>query len=225
MKKNNSFFKKFLFFIFWILFSAISILVAYWVAGAIPDNGEGLGFGIRFVEIIQLPFEDYFNDYSPIAMVLAFIINEIIFGIIYISKFSFKNNAEEGDDVDVFQEDVPRRPRINQEIEKDYTEEKSTTKSQEFEWSEPDEEYWKKLAEKDDKSKKNIDEDKEEKEFVMDDGIFLKMFNAGYDMNQITAMMELTQYIPKIDDIQLKKMFKPNMSSDEIREYIEVFYG
>lgn len=187
-KRKGMFWKRFLFCSAWVLSTVLSTALAYWLMGALPEMG-GLEYWARFLNVVQNPFEDYFNEYTSIGIVLSFIVTELLFGIIFLSKISASPMPEAAKE----QEIKPSRRQGGKKERK------------------------KKAAEK-------CGKDDKDDVFFKDD-VFLKLFNAGYGMAQINAMMELTIHIPEIDAQQMTKMFSASMDEDEIHNYIEAFFG
>lgn len=246
MYKFRNALKKTLFFLTWILTSYFVVLFSYYLVGAIPETIYGMGYFQRLSLVIHSPFGEFFNDYSPIVMVFAFILTEVFFGILLIYKFTYIDpELEEEEQNAVWEDEVfedDESEEDSDEYEEDFCSVEETNEVEEtnnivekidFENVETDSLVEKNFESSD--TNKNIKKNSSEKtikrknepvkEAAMDGEVYLKMVNAGYDINQIKAMMELTIYIPNIDDLQLKKMFDTSMSADDIREYIEVFYG
>lgn len=199
------------FFFIWLLCTGVFMLIAYWLMAAVPSN-EGTGYFTRLVTVLHTPFANYFNNYTPIGMILAFIIVELLFGVICIYKMASMSGITEGDEAernnvsyDTFMEsDVTEEPKVQfvEQIDEEPLKEESPKKERQ-------------ISEKEDGSE----------EILLKEDVFLKLFNSGYAMNQINAMMELISYIPNIDETQLMKMISPSMSEEEIRSYIEMFFG
>lgn len=205
MKRKGMFWKKFLFFLAWILSTVISIAAAYWLMGAIPETEEPR-YLARLLHVVQNPLENYFNNYTPIGIIASFIVTELLFGIIFFSKIS-EHAIPEEDEQDGFPAFKPEAPA---ESEIEFLEQQDVV-----------------VVEKKEKEKtavEKVEKDDTGDVFLKDD-IFLKLFNSGYTMPQINAMMELTTYIPEIDARQMTKMFSPSMDEDDIRGYIEAFFG
>lgn len=209
MKCKGGFLKKFLFFIVWILSTVILIALSYWLVGAIPKTDDEVRYFTRLLHVFQNPFAYYFNEYTPIGMIVTFIVTELLFGVTFVSKIIAKPSQipiEEDTDKSVATDE-------NEKSVIKFVEKQDVTVDEVKE----KEKKGKNAAEKDDKDDEN--------EIFLREDLFLKLFNFGYTMSQINAMMELTTYIPDIDVKQLAKMFKPSMNEDEIRGYIENFFG
>lgn len=205
MKRKGMFWKKFLFFLAWILSTVISIAAAYWLMGAIPETEEPR-YLARLLHVVQNPLGNYFNNYTPVGIIASFIVTELLFGIIFFSKISEHPMPEESEQ-DSFR---TLEPEASAELEIEFLDLQDTV-----------------IAEKKEKEKNALEKDNgaDDVDVFLKDDVFLKLFNSGYTMSQINAMMELTTYIPEIDVQQMTKMFSPVMEEDDIRSYIEAFYG
>jgi hypothetical protein len=49
--------------------------------------------------------------------------------------------------------------------------------------------------------------------------------SGDYAPDQIREMVQLKRYIKNLDAVILRQTFKPSLSAEDIREYIELFYG
>lgn len=222
MGRSNRVIKKILFFMVWIISTFILFVFTYWLMGAVPEMEEGIGYFTRLANVLQDPFANYFNNYTPIGLILAFIMTELIFGIIFISKMIMNPEPVQTESND---EDIAEwstlKPVVSEEKEIEFVD---LQQEEETDINKTLQE----LSKIDKREKGVIDKgkkDDEESEVFLQEDMFLKLFNFGYTMPQINAMMELTTYISDIDVQQLTKMFSPSMDEDEIRGYIETFFG
>lgn len=62
-------------------------------------------------------------------------------------------------------------------------------------------------------------------DFALQETIVRELFARQYTMEQITAMIRVVPYIKNIQAELLIKMFRSDMSPEEIGQYIEMFYG
>lgn len=62
------------------------------------------------------------------------------------------------------------------------------------------------------------------KEGVFNDEIVMDLLTE-YNMEQIAAMLKVTNYMDDVNADMLKLMFRPEMSAEDITAYIETFYG
>lgn len=63
-----------------------------------------------------------------------------------------------------------------------------------------------------------------EREEVFNDEIVMDLLTE-YNMEQIAAMLKITNYMDDVNADMLKLMFRPEMSAEDITAYIEMFYG
>lgn len=63
-----------------------------------------------------------------------------------------------------------------------------------------------------------------EREEVFNDEIVMDLLTE-YNMEQIAAMLKITNYMDDVKADMLKLMFRPEMSAEDITAYIEMFYG
>lgn len=237
MKKGNT--NKIALIIFWVIITFLSIFIGYLICGAIPKTeGSELGYGARFLEVLANPFRGYFNDYSLIGMIVGFIISEVIFGLVFLLKYSAASQVD-ADLVDVsemtrIKEENREKADSREEIDEEVTSEEISLDDNSEDYYEDDvfaEDKKKEPKEDTNKIKKIWSRDREkqgeeqEKEFTMSQDVFLNLYNQGYTNEQIKAMMEVTEYIPDIDVSLLTRMFKKDMDPDKIRESIEILYG
>lgn len=75
-------------------------------------------------------------------------------------------------------------------------------------------------------------EETEEETPASDDGpigiseeAFLRLMNKGFGPKQIDALIELSEYAPEIGIDKIAGMVSPSMPAEEMRKYIEVFFG
>ena len=210
-----------------ILGSVIFILVGYWVAGAMGiAQAEKISVWNGFNRVLGNPFSAYFNNYTPIIMILAFIVFETLYFLflVYIRK-SEKNhsssNAEEIGTLDVTaQENVDEMDMFGDLLNDNNS---FTDQQADLEIAGnigviiPDNE----VSTQDDMS---IEQPSEPvvREAVFSDDIAVELLDE-YDMDQITAMLNLTKYMD-VDVALLRGMFKPSMDAKEISEFISLFY-
>ena len=213
MKEGKSIIRKITFLLFWLVSTGISVLIAYWLMAAVPVTEEG-GYFSRLLSVLHNPFADYFNNYTPIGMIIAFIVVELLFGIRFISKMTGEN---------VIQPE-PIEQGSNEMEKASFTDNEIFAEEPKVQFVEQTDEKPVK-AEQQKKERQLLEKEDVNEDIFLKEDLFLKLFNSGYSMNQINAMMELTTYIPNIDEIQMVKTFTPSMTEEEIRDYIEMFFG
>ena len=196
-------------FVMWLASTILLLFIGYCITGAIPVMIEKKSYFERILIVSSSPFNGYFNEYTPIGMILGFILGEVIYGIVI--YFIYKKKNEKSEDVNlintylgeneldpdldfIFLDNACKNGSVN-EIKKE----------QEF--------------------IQDLYTEEPESELMIQEQFFLELFSNGYSMKQINEMMELTKYIKNLDVILLKKIFKPTMSPEDIRRHIESFYG
>ena len=202
-----------LFILGWLLCTALFVFAGYCITGAIPVINIEMSYYERLLMVVSSPLDGYFNEFTPIGMIVGFILCEIIFFLIVCMmnrkpKEKKSNNEdmnnylgvpEKNSDMEFLFLDKGTEMKADKVVFNDNKTEKATTKDTQFEETEID--------------------------VVLQEQTFLELFSNGYSMQQITEMMELTKYIKNLDVSLLKRMFKPTMLPEDIRKHIESFYG
>lgn len=195
----------------WFICTVLCMFVGYCITGAIPETNIEKHYFERFLKVATSPFDGYFNEYTPVGMILGFIICEIVFGmIIYLMN--------------------QKKKVLDVNLMDSYLGEKENDPDLEFIFLDKNlEDDCENLSVKEVKMEKLFEEEAQQEEseveLMLQEETFLELFSNGYSMQQITEMMELTKYIKSLDVLLLKKMFKVTMSPEDIRRYIESFYG
>jgi len=210
-----------------IVGSLFFIALGYWIAAAIGImQTDGISFIQAFNKVLDNPFTGYFNNYTPIVMILGFIIFEFIFFIYLVN--SRKNYQQE--DVESEVEEMYTMP-LNATLEGMFDGNPTGTN----ELTEPDydngfgivtPEVEEIEVENSDEIDGKINDQGEipDREISFSEDLAIELLET-YDMEQITAMLKLSKYMEKIDTDLLRRMFDPGMSAQEIAEYINIFYG
>lgn len=211
-----------------IVGSFFFIALGYWIAAAIGFvQTEGISFVQAFNKVLDNPFTGYFNNYTPIVMILGFIIFEFIFFIYLVNSRKIVQPDMEIDDEDMYT--VSLNSSFNGMFEENAV---SDVKK------EPTEPYYDEgfgivIPDVDETEVVNPDEtaingksepEIGDREVSFSEDIAIELLET-YDMEQITAMLSLSKYMEKIDTSLLRRMFDPGMSAKEIAEYIDIFYG
>ena len=182
--------------------------------------------------ILSKPFDKYFNQFTPITMILGFIIFECIFFLMVIRK---RIPQEENGNVLVnpevidvaeesFSQNTLENPnRIFDEMLRESDNSGSDMNetgyvSPDFVSKEDLQDPVSKLEESDAESDK-VDPEK----ISFSDEVVTELLNE-YDLSQIRAMLALKEHISDCDVSLLRRMFKPTMSAEEISDYINIFY-
>jgi len=197
----------------WFICTALFVFAGYCITGAIPVINIEMSYFDRLLMVVSSPLDGYFNEYTPIGMIVGFILCEIIFFLIVcMMNRKPKEKAADTDDVNDYlgvTEKNSDMEFIFLEKESDKKSDKASTKDQKVEKV----------------STKETQPEEPEVDVVLQEQTFLELFSNGYSMQQITEMMELTKYIKNLDVSLLKRMFKPTMPPEDIRKHIESFYG
>ena len=217
-----------------ILFIYLGYLIAA-IIGYVQDNSIDVLTGAGMV--LKKPFVKYFNQYTPITMILGFIAFEVIFFLIVMRSRKLKDNEEEtlfdSEVIDLAEVSFEKNNDQNVLNSDDLLEELQERGSGESELNKslyisPEEDDGIDLREqisafkekKGDYSKK----DSENPEIVsFSDDVVTDLLN-DYDLSQIKAMLPLKEHISSVNVTLLRRMFKPTMSADEIGKYIKIFY-
>jgi len=197
----------------WFICTALFVFAGYCITGAIPVINIEMSYFDRLLMVVSSPLDGYFNEYTPIGMIVGFILCEIIFFLIVcMMNRKPQEKAADTDDVNEYLGVTEK----NSDMEFIFLEKESNKKSD-------------KVSTRDQKvdkvSVKETQPEEPEVDVVLQEQTFLELFSNGYSMQQITEMMELTKYIKNLDVSLLKRMFKPTMPPEDIRKHIESFYG
>lgn len=217
-----------------ILFIYLGYLIAA-IIGYVQDNSTDVLTGVGM--ILKKPFVKYFNQYTPITMILGFIAFEVIFFLIVMRGRKLKDNEDET----LFDPEVIDLAEISFEknndrkvlASDDLLEELQECRSGESELNKslyisPEEDDGIDLRDQISVSKEkrgdNSKKDSENPEIVsFSDDVVTDLLN-DYDLSQIKAMLPLKEHISSVNVTLLRRMFKPTMSADEIDKYIKIFY-
>lgn len=205
--------------------SVIFILFGYWIGGAIGFViNDNLDFLTGFTKVMEDPFQKYFNNYTPVTMILAFILFEGVFFAFLIRKKEVNNVDEEQfapetielidlnksntvSDQELFEGKISKSDKTEESDKKDYV-----------------------LPEKLDEKvsaqgimDSSLENEKDDTPLSFSDDIVSELLET-YDLAQITAMLKIKNYIDINDAGLLKRMFKNTMSAEDITSYIEMFY-
>ena len=217
-----------------ILFIYLGYLIAA-IIGYVQDNSTDVLTGVGMV--LKKPFVKYFNQYTPITMILGFIAFEVIFFLIVMRGRKLKDNEEEtlfdSEVIDLAEVSFEKNNDQNVLNSDDLLEELQERSSGESELNKslyisPEEDDGIDLRDQISVSKEkrgdNSKKDSENPEIVsFSDDVVTDLLN-DYDLSQIKAMLPLKEHISSVNVTLLRRMFKPTMSADEIGKYIKIFY-
>lgn len=182
--------------------------------------------------ILSKPFDKYFNQFTPITMILGFIIFECIFFLMVIRKRRLQedngNVLVNPEVIDVAEKSFDKNIFDNSDRVFDEMLQESGNTEPELDRSgyvSPDFEEkidLQRLVPKSEES--DMEPDKIDPEQIsFNDEVVTELLNE-YDLSQIRAMVALKKYISDCDVSLLRRMFRPTMSAEEISDYIRIFY-
>lgn len=215
-----------------IFFIYLGYLIAAMI-GYVQDKSADVLTGMYM--ILKKPFAKYFNLFTPITMILGFIVFEGIFFLIVMHGKKSENNDDEvlvdSDVIDIAEKSFEKNAEQNVFVTADNLfDEKEPTDNNNLEISEST--YVSPETSEETESRNSVSvstENYTETDKTMDvemsfsDEVVTELLN-DYDLSQIKAMLALKAYIDSVDVSLLKRMFKPTMSADEITNYIKIFY-
>lgn len=188
------------------------------IIGAVLD--ENIDFLTAFCLVVGNPFDNYFNNITPVTMILGFIIYEGIYFLILMHR---KGNGEVAEDlfapdiIDIADKSGLDNVNENEIFNGVVSEEISDTVDQQSSlgYVYPGE------------INNEVNEEPvtvtEERELFFSDEIVTDLLE-DYDLSQIKSMLALKAHINIEDAGLLRRMFKPTMSAEEISNYIKMFY-
>lgn len=210
-----------------VLFSLLFILLGYWIAAIIGFMmNNSVDFLTGFCRVMEKPFGKYFNDLTPVGIVLGFIVAEILF-FFFLKRNKRKEEFFDEDELEPDIIDVADKAGI------DYMDEKKASHLSD------DELFSKESVLKMPADNKPIDyvvpgesvsaandngEAEETQENLSFDDVIVTDLLDDYDLSQIAAMLQIKKYIDIDNAMLLRKMFKPSMSAEDISSYIKMFY-
>lgn len=188
------------------------------IIGAVLD--ENIDFLTAFCLVVGNPFDNYFNNITPVTMILGFIIYEGIYFLILMHR---KGNGEVTEDLfapDII--DIADKSGLDNVNENEIfygvvSEEISDTVDQQSSLG------YVSPGEIDNEVNEEPVTVTEERELFFSDEIVTDLLE-DYDLSQIKSMLALKAHINIEDAGLLRRMFKPTMSAEEISNYIKMFY-
>lgn len=216
-----------------LLGSFLSSAIGYWLAAAIGFmKQESLPFDRAINKVFLDPFAPYVNEYTPVIILMAFILFQTLFFLYLLlvrKGMSKKRQFEEREEVDLEKSDnadyifgsVISDDKKIAEIGNDEPEEQAAmgfVLPEEVLFERPEEPATEVME------FETVESENQEEELFSSE-VVLELLSLQYDMDQILEMKKITKYIDNLKLSVLKRMFKPNMPADDIREYIEMFYG
>ena len=205
-----------------ILGSVIFIFVGYLVSGILGYILEkNYDFLTAFCMIAEQPFANYFNNITPVTMILGFILFEGIYFGIFLRKKKQPEAAEDLFVPDIV--DVADRAGLDNIDEEELFKNIVKVATESID-EQLDESGYVSPNESDEaEGASNSENVVEEKELSFSDEIVTELLE-DYNLAQIKSMLALKAYIEIEDAGLLKRMFKPSMSAEDILSYISLFY-
>lgn len=188
------------------------------IIGAVLD--ENIDFLTAFCLVVGNPFDNYFNNITPVTMILGFIIYEGIYFLILMHR---KGNGEVAEDlfapdiIDIADKSGLDNVNENEIFNGVVSEEISDTVDQQSSLG------YVSPSEIDNEVNEEPVTVTEERELFFSDEIVTDLLE-DYDLSQIKSMLALKAHINIEDAGLLRRMFKPTMSAEEISNYIKMFY-
>ena len=188
------------------------------IIGAVLD--ENIDFLTAFCLVVGNPFDNYFNNITPVTMILGFIIYEGIYFLILMHR---KGNGEVAEDlfapdiIDIADKSGLDNVNENEIFNGVVSEEINDTVDQQSSLG------YVSLGEIDNEVNEEPVTVTEERELFFSDEIVTDLLE-DYDLSQIKSMLALKAHINIEDAGLLRRMFKPTMSAEEISNYIKMFY-
>lgn len=188
------------------------------IIGAVLD--ENIDFLTAFCLVVGNPFDNYFNNITPVTMILGFIIYEGIYFLILMHR---KGNGEVAEDlfapdiIDISDKSGLDNVNENEIFNGVVSEEISDTVDQQSSLG------YVSPGEIDNEVNEEAVTVTEERELFFSDEIVTDLLE-DYDLSQIKSMLALKAHINIEDAGLLRRMFKPTMSAEEISNYIKMFY-
>lgn len=188
------------------------------IIGAVLD--ENIDFLTAFCLVVGNPFDNYFNNITPVTMILGFIIYEGIYFLILMHR---KGNGEVAEDlfapdiIDIADKSGLDNVNENEIFNGVVSEEISDTVNQQSSLG------YVSPGEIDNEVNEEPVTVTEERELFFSDEIVTDLLE-DYDLSQIKSMLALKAHINIEDAGLLRRMFKPTMSAEEISNYIKMFY-
>lgn len=230
--------------------SMFFIYFGYLLAGAVGVGEiEGIGFSNGIFAVLSNPFKGYFNDYTPIFMILGFILFECVFAI-----FLFSRKKEEPVNMDEYKPDILDLVDLDNMLDLvDKVEDESADEDRRISEKKKrrnlpsDSEIFNRPAKRSsnvaedntsdrafvsmaDTTDKKEEEDKKPADNLPDPSlsfgseIMEEMLGDHYELDQLLAMLSIKKYMSDVTADVLKRMFSPDMTPEEITSYIQLFY-
>ncbi len=215
-----------------VLGSLVFIIIGYFLAAA---SGVAQETGSNYTDALNIvladPFTLRFNDYSPVYMLLAAVIFESCFAVYLMfgkKETEFKTEDYKPDIIDLvdLNEDEfnkKKEPVADEDLFSKFIKKTGESSSEE----KKERPYVKANSGKDTRdveldSSQAVSEEEEKLSFGSE--IMDEMLGDHYEVDQLLAMLKIKKYIKDVDADLLKRMFRVDMTPEEIDSYITLFY-
>ncbi len=234
----------FIFLLVGLLGSVFFAFAGYLIGGAL---GVGLEKGIGFINglfvVLANPFDKYFNKFTPITILLGFILFETIYIL-----FLFFRKKEEPLNEEEYKPDIIDLVDIDGEAAGEMDKQQSESDEQRLNASDKnmfgssvkqadssaDGSVTAGIVQRDfvavsknnapEPKKDNSDSEILDEKLSFGSEIMDEMLGEHYTLDQMVAMINIKKYMKDVSADLLKRMFSPDMSPDEITSYISIFY-
>ena len=216
----------FIYVIIGVFGSVIGIFIGYLLAGVFGLT-EFMSASDAFFTVLADPFAGYKNNFTPILMLLGFIIFESGYALFLFTRSTEESVNEEEYEPDIISlvdiDDMTQSEPSDLELFGNLNKEKSKTDKKEEKYI-VDRDF---VASEDSKksSKDNDNNDDMDEKLSFGSEIMDEMLGDHYTLEQMVAMISIKKYMKDVTADVLKRMFPPEMSAEEISSYIEIFYG
>lgn len=235
-----------------ILASIISLYAGYLASGILklletmPDE-----LGKCIMQVLSEPFNNYFNDYTPILMIICLIIFECICMLIIgigakRTSVKLKKNKlakTETEQIDARSQDKEEtRPPYegytvsnimnNEELDTRLGEETgdsvdfvSIEDIEELNHSmqtEGDDNLAELMEEPESEHVTEISAEADSSQYI--DDLYVELYDE-YTTEQLDEMVRVLDYMKNVDADTLRSMFPPSLEAGQIKDYINIFYG
>jgi len=191
--------------IFGILGTALFVFAGYVLSSAIYIiENQSMGFWDALMLVLSDPFNNCFNDYSILSMILGFLVFESLFAL-FLFFSSRSSDYEYSEDYESDESDVDLLENDKELIS--------------------DNDLFKDVISGSMSAGNTLPEGDINDSDSFSSEIMEALFGNGYELDQIVAMLPIKSNMPDVTADTLMRMFKTNKSPAEISSYIELFYS
>ena len=232
-----------------ILGLAILFLIVFvgYILSGVLGYSEIVGTEVELKEalliVLSNPFANFYNSLTPIIIILAIVVSEFITFLVMLllkNKAAREIDAENGhtdtaiidepeniipDDIEESEEKHEVQPgdlfRDIFSFEDAEEPEDSNDNDKDLDlYDDPGFSFFVPGTESVEKNKEQHEEDRQQTYHypILDDLV------GEYSKEQIDAISKILKFMPDVTARKIRKMFRPELSAEEIRQYIEVLY-